>query len=359
VGTLKSTFWAFNRCAGAERVVNVPYSGKPTLTAAVVGAGLMGGWHASAIRRAGGKVIAVVDPDRERAATLAKRFVGAQVYTRLDDALNQTRPAVVHLCTPTSTHRQQAEHALNAGAHLFVEKPLAPTLQDTQDIFTLAEQKGLAVCPVHQFIFQDGFQRVQAWLPKAGEILQISFTIHSAGGVNLAPPDLNTLVGDILPHPLSLLQAMLPGSLESHWNVSRPAPGEFRAFGTHIGRSPTEGVGLAIEISLNARPTRNSLSVAAKNATLNADLFHGFAFRLPGNVSRTQKIIQPFEISLRQFGAAAGNLILRLLNAEGAYPGLRRLVYLFYEALRSGGIPPIPVHDTIAVAHARQVILAN
>jgi hypothetical protein len=99
--------------------------------------------------------------------------------------------------------------------------------------------------------------------------------------------------------------------------------------------------------------------VAAKNATLNADLFHGFAFRLPGNVSRTQKIIQPFEISLRQFRAAAGNLILRLLNAESAYPGLRRLVFLFYEALRGGGIPPIPVHDTIAVAHARQVILAN
>jgi len=337
----------------------VPNNGKPTLTAAVVGAGLMGSWHASAIRRAGGKVIAVVDPDRERAASLAKRFDGAQVYTHLEDALNQTRPVVVHLCTPTSTHRQQAEIALNGGAHLFVEKPLAPTLQDTQEIFTLAEKKGLAVCPVHQFIFQDGFQRVQAWLPKAGDLLQISIIIHSAGGVNLATAELNRLVAEILPHPLSLLQAMLPGSLESHWNVNCPAPGELRALGTHFGRSPTDGVGLAIEISLNARPTQNSLSVAAKYATLNADLFHGFAFRLPGNVSRTQKIIQPFEISLRQFRAAAGNLIVRLLNRESAYPGLRRLVSLFYESLTTGGTLPISIQDTLAVARARQIILAS
>jgi predicted dehydrogenase len=337
----------------------VSFNGKPKLTAAVVGAGLMGGWHASAIRRAGGKVIAVVDSDGERAAALAKDFVGAQVYTHLEDALSQARPAVVHLCTPTSTHGKQAEQALKAGAHLFVEKPLASTLQDTQDIISLAEQNRLAVCPVHQFIFQDGVQRVQAWLPKAGDILQISFTIHSAGGVRLAPADLDALAADILPHPLSLLQALLPGSLESDWNVSRPAPGELRATGTHFEHSLEGGVGLAIEISLNARPTQNSVSVAAKNATLNADLFHGFAVRLPGTISRTHKIIQPFENSLRQFSAAAGNLVVRLLNNESAYPGLRRLVCLFYEALRIGGIPPIPVHDTIAVARARQIILAN
>jgi hypothetical protein len=116
---------------------------------------------------------------------------------------------------------------------------------------------------------------------------------------------------------------------------------------------------LAIEISLNARPTQNSLSVAASNATLEADLFHGFAVRLPGKVSRTHKIVQPFEVSLRQFSAAMGNLVVRLLNNESAYPGLCRLVYLFYESLRTGGIPPIPVQDTIAVARARQVILSN
>jgi predicted dehydrogenase len=336
----------------------VSLTGNSTLSAAVVGAGLMGRWHAAAIHRAGGKVTAVVDSNEERATQLAARFQGAKAYTRLEEALNRARPAVVHLCTPTSTHREQAEQSLKAGAHLLVEKPLAPTLEDTEDIFTLAEQSGLAVCPVHQFIFQDGVQRLQTWLPDAGNILQISFTIRSAGGIGLAPDQLDVLVADILPHPLSILQVLLPGSLETPWIVIRPAPGELRVIGTSCRLSST-GISLAIEISLNARPTQNSISIAAQGATLTADLFHGFAFRLPGSVSRTHKIVHPFETSLRQIFAAAGNLSVRLLNGESAYPGLRRLVALFYQSLRKGGNFPIPAEDTLAVARARQIILAS
>jgi predicted dehydrogenase len=331
---------------------------KHILSAAVVGAGLMGHWHASAIRRAGGQVTAVVDPDGERATSLAERFIGAQIFTRLEDALSQVCPVVVHLCTPTSTHRTQAELALKAGAHLLVEKPLAATLQDIHEIYNLADQKGLVVCPVHQFIFQKGVQRIQEWLPVTGDILQISFVVHSAGGASLVQPDLNALAMDILPHPLSILQTLIPGSLESHWIVTRPAHGELRATATYFGQG-AEGVGLSIEISMNARPTKNILSVAAKNSTLIADLFHGFAYRLPGNVSRTQKIVQPFETSLRQFNAATGNLILRFFNNERAYPGLRRLVSLFYQSLISGGTSPIPVQDSLAVARAGQAILAG
>jgi predicted dehydrogenase len=98
--------------------------GNSTLSAAVVGAGLMGRWHAAAIRRAGGKVIAVVDANEERATQLAAHLQGAQAYTCLEDVLNRALPAVVHLCTPTSTHRELAEQALKAGAHLFDRSPL-------------------------------------------------------------------------------------------------------------------------------------------------------------------------------------------------------------------------------------------
>lgn len=336
----------------------MPSQEKTVMSAAVVGAGLMGRWHADAIRRAGVRLAAVVDPDEERAAALAKRHSPAQIYHCLEDALREIHPTVVHLCTPAALHRQQAEEALKAGAHLFVEKPLAQTLEDTQEIFLLAEQNKLLVCPVHQFIFQDGVQRLQAWLPEAGNISQVSFMIRSAGGAGFDSAAQDALVADILPHPLSLLQVLLPGSLESNWSVSRPAPGELRVLGTHRQNSPV-GVGLAIEISLHARPTQNGLFIAAQKATLIADLFHGFAFRQPGTVSHTQKIIQPFEASLLQFKVAASNLVVRLLNNESAYPGLRRLVSLFYHSLSTGGIPPIPVQDSLAVARARQVILAS
>ncbi|MEW6083112.1 MAG: Gfo/Idh/MocA family oxidoreductase [Chloroflexota bacterium] len=332
----------------------MPFQKKPEVTAAVVGAGLMGRWHADAIRRSGGRVIAVVDPDEKRAVELARRHAPARVYPCLEDALSQCRPTVVHLCTPANLHRQQAEQALNAGAHVIVEKPLAQTWADTQEILNLAEKNKLLVCPVHQFVFQDGAQRLRGWLASSGKIVQVSFTIRSAGGAGLPTKELDALVADILPHPLSLLQMLIPDSLDIPWMVDRPAPGELRIIGT-----TGAGVGMAIEISMNARPPQNSMIIASQEATFSLDLFHGFSVRYPGTVSRTRKVIQPFEFSLRQFGAASGNLFRRLLTNESAYPGLRRLVSLFYQAVRSGGISPIPPHDTLAVARARQVILAS
>lgn len=324
--------------------------------AAVVGAGLMGRWHADAIRRAGAKIVAIVDPNEKRAVELAKRHGFAKVYPRLEDVLSQARPTVVHLCTPADLHRQQAELALNAGTHVIIEKPLCQTVQDTQDILSLAEQNKRFVCPVHQFVFQDGVQHLRNWLPSAGELTQVSFTIHSAGGAGSPSHELDALVADILPHPLSLLQSLLPGSLNASWTVLRPAPGELRVIGIDHKHG---AVGLVIEISLNARPTQNRLSVATRQASFHADLFHGFAVRFPGTVSRARKIIQPFEFSLRQFIAATGNLATRILNNESAYPGLRRLVSLFYQAVRAEEASPISVQDTLAVARARQLILSN
>jgi len=331
---------------------------QPPLRAVVVGAGLMGRWHADAIRHAGEHVIAVVDPDEERAANLVKRLGGAVIYACLEDALSQTHPDVVHLCTPTSIHHKQTEQALKAGAHVLVEKPLAATWQGAQEIMALAKNTGLSVCPIHQFIFQDGVQHIKKWLQKSGRIAQVSFVIHSAGGIGLASGELDMLVAEIIPHPLSILQALLPGSLESSWVVNRPAPGELRVFGSGYGFD-VAGIGFAIEISLRARPTLNSFSIAAERTTLIADLFHGYAFRLPGTVSRAHKIVQPFEISLRLFGAATNNLVRRSLRGEGAYPGLRNLVALFYRSLRTGNQLPIPAQDTLAVERARHAILAN
>lgn len=332
----------------------MPLPEKAMMSAVVVGAGLMGRWHADAIRRAGVSISAVVDPDDARAVALAKRHAPARTFSYLEDALSHGRPTVVHLCTPANLHRQQADQALNAGAHVLIEKPLAQTLEDTQEILLLAKQNKLLVCPVHQFVFQHGVQRLHAWLASSGNIVQVSFTIRSAGGAGLPLNKLNALVADILPHPLSLLPVLLPHSLDAPWMVSRPAPGELRVIGT-----THTGVGMAIEISLNARPTQNSMILTTRNASFTLDLFHGFAVRYPGTVSRTRKIIQPFEFSIRHFSAASGNLIGRIFNNESAYPGLRRLVSLFYQAVRNGRISPISPQDTLAVARARQVILAS
>ena len=100
----------------------------PELRAAIVGAGLMGRWHADAIARAGGRVVAVVDTRIEQARKLAGDGEG---FRSLDDLGSRMSLDVVHICTPLATHVELAEQALALGANVVVEKPLAADAEST------------------------------------------------------------------------------------------------------------------------------------------------------------------------------------------------------------------------------------
>jgi hypothetical protein len=110
---------------------------------------------------------------------------------------------------------------------------------------------------------------------------------------------------------------------------------------------------------MHARPTCFEMTVHSDRGTIALDFFHGFAIRYQGKVSRFRKIARPFANSLKLFGAASRNLISRGLRAEVAYPGLQQLTRTFYAAVRGAGPPPISADDAIAVAVARDAVLAK
>ena len=125
------------------------------MRAAIVGAGSMGRWHAAAAGRSDGTVVAVVDRELASAAALG---VGA-AYVDLETALAAHEVDIVHVCTPLDAHAEIVRIALAAGAHVIVEKPLAPDVSTTDQLLRLADDAGRSVVPVHQFLFQFGFRR--------------------------------------------------------------------------------------------------------------------------------------------------------------------------------------------------------
>ena len=102
-------------------------AGEP-LRVVVIGAGDMGARHARHWAAAGARVVAVVDPDRTR-AELAATETGAEPFTDASDAL-ALAPEAVSVCTPTFLHAHYAIAALEAGAHVLCEKPVALRLSD-------------------------------------------------------------------------------------------------------------------------------------------------------------------------------------------------------------------------------------
>jgi len=330
-----------------------PSKSRPVPRAAIVGAGLMGRWHAHGVQRAGGVLCAIIDLDRSRAARLVQHHPEARVFSNLSAFASEGLADVVHICTPPETHEALTRQSLEAGLHSIVEKPLTESGEMTEKLLRLAEPRGLLLCPVHQFLFQRGVLQVEKALEKIGPLLHVDTLICSAGAER-SSRDADRLIAEILPGPLSLVVRLFPTSIRmADWCVEHPGTGELRV-STTLG-----AISVSMLISMSGRPTMNALRLIGERGTAHADLFHGFAIIERGTVSRARKVAQPFLHGGATLYFAATNLLARAANREPAYPGLRELIRRFYEAVRSGGVPPIMAAETLDVALARDQILAK
>jgi UDP-N-acetyl-2-amino-2-deoxyglucuronate dehydrogenase len=99
------------------------------LRLALVGCGAISEWHRMAIAEVPEiEIAAAVDVDAGRAASVAKA-TGATAFTSLEAALASHTIDAVDLMLPHHLHESMAVQALEAGVHVLLEKPMAPTLE--------------------------------------------------------------------------------------------------------------------------------------------------------------------------------------------------------------------------------------
>ncbi len=91
----------------------------------------------------GSRLVGVCDVVPERARELAEEYGVGETYSRLDEALAETRANAVYIATPISLHVKQAIAALDAGKHVLVEKPLGLTAEECGRALAKAEETPL------------------------------------------------------------------------------------------------------------------------------------------------------------------------------------------------------------------------
>jgi predicted dehydrogenase len=114
----------------------------------LIGAGAFGANHARQLSQATGSSFqGVYDVDADRAEDMARRY-GVRPFTALPDLFAATDALII--ATPAKTHGALAGAAVAAGKHVFVEKPLAATPQEADDLVAAAARAGVVIQAGHQ-----------------------------------------------------------------------------------------------------------------------------------------------------------------------------------------------------------------
>ena len=110
---------------------------------AVIGAGFMGSMHARIFARLKGcELAAIVDPNTTLAERVANELGGCAVYASHGELLEREKLDLISICTPDDLHLGPALAAAAEGVNLFIEKPIASTVDDARTIVTACEKAG-------------------------------------------------------------------------------------------------------------------------------------------------------------------------------------------------------------------------
>ncbi|HBK06121.1 MAG TPA: oxidoreductase [Acetobacteraceae bacterium] len=280
------------------------------LRVGIAGAGHFGRYHALKVAAGSRTVLTgIYDPDQERAKTVGWE-AGAKEMT-FDDLLDASDAIIV--AAPAEAHYDLAARALRAGKHVLVEKPIAATLEQADELGRLAKERSLVLQVGHLERFSAAYQ---AMAGKIGAPLYIEAT-------RIAPfkprgTDVSVIL-DLMIHDLDLVLALIDSEIESVDAVGAP-------------------VASAHEDIANARLRFVNGAVATITAS-----------RISPRTERRMRIFAQNSYMAADFSARTLTVIARSADAEGALPPGQQPV----PGVAGFGIADVSWedHDSLAAEH--------
>ena len=292
-------------------------TGRPVLRAGLIGAGWIGQQHAETLaRRDDIAVAAVCDLDAERAAAVAAAS-DAEVFADWRQMLQTASLDALWVCTPPRAHADPAITALDLGLPLYLEKPVARTLEDARAIVAAAARSGVPCAVGYQWHAADVLQEARRVL--AGRTVGCLLG-QSVGGTQSRPWFLDRAAGggNLLErgsHHIDLARA-LAGEIVAVQAASSSVPLAPRPAGagdiddavTLILHFASGGIGtIVVAWTSEQLPGSYWVEVTAQDASLHLDLDPHFRMSGVSDGAPVSASSQapPFERSVDRFIAAA------------------------------------------------------
>ena len=335
---------------------------------AIIGCGRIADQHVQAVQRVhGSEVVAACDREPLMARQLAERLGVRDSFDDVDTMLRVARPDVVHITTPPQSHHSLGRQCLDAGSHVYLEKPFTVTAAETESLLALAEAKGLRITAGHNYQFTPEMLEMRRLVAEGylgGSPVHVeSYWSYDLGDLSYVGPLVGNrnhwvrqlpgqLLHNIISHGIARLAEFLDDSIADLHVTAAQSP-RLRDMG---------GAGLHDELrvllrdghdttatfcfSTQMKPGLNQLRLYGPANSLTVDLVSGSLVRHAGRSHKSYLtfIVPPVVNAREHWRNLRRNVVAIARQRLYQDAGMKELVERFHGSCR-GGAPPIPYRE--------------
>ena len=153
------------------------------------------------------RIAKVADARQERRALLEKNYPSIQPVSQGNEIIGDNGIDAVVIATPVHTHYLLAKSALLSGKHVLIEKPMAASTVEAEELMEIAMQKNLIIMVDHTFLYTGAVQKIKS-LIETDSIGIPRYFDSTRINLGLFQPDINVL-WDLAPHDISMLTFLI------------------------------------------------------------------------------------------------------------------------------------------------------
>jgi predicted dehydrogenase len=350
------------------------------LKIAIVGCGKIADDHAQQIRRVrNAQLTAFCDAEPLMAEQMRDRF-GGLAFADLDRLLEQAKPDVVHITTPPTSHFRLAMRCLEAGCHVFVEKPFTMNADEARRLLQTATARGLNITVGHNLQFSDPAIRMRELVASGflgGRPVHLeSYYSYDLGDRDYARAFLSDsshwvrclpggLLQNVISHGLGRIAEYMQGD-DPRVVVHGFTSPFLRSLGEHTLRDELrvivydEHTTAYFTFSSQIRPQVSEFRVFGPRNGVLIDDAHNVMTTLRGAKYKSylDMLVPPLAASAQLFANGWRNM-RRLVTAD-LHMGnsMKVLIERFYQSIREGQAVPIPYREILVTAQLMDAVFA-
>jgi predicted dehydrogenase len=353
------------------------------LKIAIIGCGKIADDHAEQIQRIENcQIVGVCDREPLMARQLYQRFPIKAYYSDVETMLAEAKPDVVHITTPPQSHYSLAKTCIEAGCHVYVEKPFTVSERDARDLLAFAEANGRKVTVGHDDQFRHSARRmrelIQSGYIGGAPVHMESYFCYELGKTGFAGALLTDknywvrklpggLLHNIISHGIARLSEYVTSespAVIAHGFISPflRSTGETELVDElRVIVADQTGATGYFTFSSQMRPALHSFRVFGKRNGLAMDQDQETLVKLRGQryTSYVEKFIPPLTMGKQDFGNTITNIRRFLRRDFHMKSGMKYLMESFYKSIVENTPVPIPYREIILTAHIMDQIFSQ